>query len=96
MKVTISLAWHRSITKVFHSKEFLNKGNCPILITPKIFDRVTKKNATEDGSLNESSQRNTEVLESGDRNNNSYSDSPTNGPDVENPFRKGLTRGIPS
>lgn len=43
-------------------------------------------NAIEDGRLNESSQRNIEDLESGDRHNYSYSSSPTSGPDVENPF----------
>lgn len=62
----------------------LSRRNCSILIKPRFFDRLTKENAIEDGSLNELNQRNTEVLERGDRKNNNYSNSSTNGPDVEN------------
>lgn len=59
-----------------------------MLIKPIIFDRVTKEEAIEDGSMNAPNQK-TLVFESGDSNNNGYLNSPTNGPVVENCFGKG-------
>lgn len=67
LKFTISLSWQRSISKISNSKESFNRESCPILIKTRISDSLTEVNAIEDVNLNESHQRNTEVLESGEK-----------------------------
>lgn len=67
LKFTISLSWQRSISKISNSKESFNRESCPILIKTRISDNLTEVNAIEDVNLNESHQRNTEVLESGEK-----------------------------